>query len=437
MIAAPSSGCGLTTVCAAILRALCQGGRGAAGAKAGLDPGPTLLQSHATGRGAYNLDTWAMRPETRSALLADAYGDSDLLLIEGSDGLFDGDAAGLGATADLAEELTLPVVLLIDVQGLTHSIAPLIEGFARHRSTLPIATVILNRVAGPAHETLLRQALQPSGMPVLGAIPDAPELALSTTSEAFLDGAATVIARSLDLSALATLAQPVRLPAEPAEDPGLPPPGHHLAVAHDEAFAPLHPHLLDAWRAQGVALSFFSPLADEAPAPTADVIWLPGSPTPSGLTPETFDRLVQAQAFRTGLQGAAADRRHIYGEGSGFMLLGESLLDSKGLEHPLLGLLPLRFALPARRRLPGRQALTLSSPGLWGELGTRLRACAWEDAVLRWQGLGEPLFQAFTPLGDALGPAGLARDRVAGSLLRLVDRDIPRLNHIGRQKHER
>ncbi|MDF2096088.1 cobyrinate a,c-diamide synthase [Aquibaculum arenosum] len=423
MIAAPSSGCGLTTVCAAILHALCQSGRDAAGAKAGLDPRPTLLQSRATGRGAYNLDTWAMRPQTRAALLADAYGDSDLLLIEGSAGLFDGDAAGLGATADLAEELALPVVLLIDAQGLTHSIAPLLEGFARHRSTLPIVAVILNRVAGPTHEKVLRQALQSSGAPVLGAIPDTPELAISTASEAFLDGAAAVVARSLDLSALAALAQPVPLPAEPAEDPGLPAPGRHLAIARDEAFAPLYPHLLDAWRAQGVELSFFSPLADEAPAPTADVIWLPGSPAVSGLAPETFDRLVQAKAFRTGLQAAAADRRHIYGEGSGFMLLGESLLDSKGLEHPLLGLLPLRFALPTRRTLPGRQALTLSSPGLWGEFGTRLRACAWEDAVLRWQGLGEPLFQAFTPHGEALGPAGIARGSVAGSLLRLVDRN--------------
>jgi len=104
------------------------------------------------------------------------------------------------------------------------------------------------------------------------------------------------------------------------------------------------------------------------------------------------------------------------------MVLGESLTDAEGREHPMAGLLPLKTSFRERRLHLGYRRLVVSRPGPWGGFGAALRGHEFHYATVLWQGVGEPLFQVSDAAGRPLGPAGLAKGSVAGSFLHLVDR---------------
>lgn len=114
-----------------------------------------------------NFDPWAMRPELISANSALHRVGGRMLVIEAMMGLFDGAADGSGSPADLAALLNLPIVLVIDVSRMSHSVAAVVSGFANFRADIRIAGVVLNRVASERHEGMLRRALDAVRMPVL------------------------------------------------------------------------------------------------------------------------------------------------------------------------------------------------------------------------------------------------------------------------------
>ncbi|MEM9581001.1 MAG: AAA family ATPase, partial [Pseudomonadota bacterium] len=165
ILAAPSSGSGKTTVTLGLLRALKQRGIAVRGAKSGPDYIDPRFHEAACGRPCLNLDAWAMTPDRIRALAA----GTGTLIIEGAMGLFDGALPdGKGAVADVAKILQLPVVLVVDASKMAQSIAPLAAGFAAHDPDVFIAGVILNKIGSARHEKMLRRALKPTGLPVLG-----------------------------------------------------------------------------------------------------------------------------------------------------------------------------------------------------------------------------------------------------------------------------
>ena len=143
----------------------------------------------------------------------------------------------------------------------------------------------------------------------------------------------------------------------------MPPLGQHITVARDRAFSFIYPHVLDGWRKAGVEISFFSPLADEAPAADADAVYLPGG------YPELHAGQIAANArFLAGLRGAAAAGHPILGECGGYMVLGQALTDAEGQCHAMAGLLPVETSFAQRRlHLGYRRAATLAD----GPLGPR------------------------------------------------------------------
>jgi len=173
ILAAPSSGAGKTTVTLGILRALSRSGHAIRSAKSGPDYIDPQFHAAATGRPCVNLDAWAMTSERLKALAA---GDGDLI-VEGAMGLFDGAPPhGKGSTADLARTLDLPVVLIVDAKAMSQSVAALVRGFMAHDKRVKIVGVILNHVGSERHSDMLKTALTPLNIPVLGAIPRAPAL---------------------------------------------------------------------------------------------------------------------------------------------------------------------------------------------------------------------------------------------------------------------
>ena len=164
---------GKTTVATGLMAALRERGLVVGAAKVGpdfIDPGYHAL---AVGRPSRNLDAWMCGPESIPALAGRAGAGADVLVVEGVMGLFDGsgDPAGPAAsTAQVAGLVAGPVVLVVDAAAVGASVAAVVHGFATFDPSVGLAGVILNRVGSDSHEALLRAALEPVGVPVLGAL---------------------------------------------------------------------------------------------------------------------------------------------------------------------------------------------------------------------------------------------------------------------------
>ena len=433
VIAAPASGHGKTTVTLALLRALADRGLRVAPVKIGPDYVDPTFHARAARRDSLNLDPWAMRPATRAALIAGLAQEAELVIAEGVMGLFDGvDAIGGASTASLAVELGWPVVLVVDARGMAASIAPLVAGFLHHRADLRIAGVILNRVGGPGHGEILRAALADHlpHLPVLGMLVRDDAIALPSrhlglvpageiaAAERMIAHAADLVRDSVTLDALVALAAPTQIAAAPSDAPPLLAPlGQRIAIARDAAFLFAYPAQLSAWRRAGAALEFFSPLADEAPAATADAIFLPG-----GYPELHAGTLAAARRFADGMNKAAASSTTIYGECGGYMTLGTGLVDAHGARHAMLDLLPLETSFAARRLHLGYRDVTLCAAGALGAGGAAFGGHEFHYATILAEGEGERLFDARAVDGRGLGEIGRRRGSVAGSFVHLVDR---------------
>jgi cobyrinic acid a,c-diamide synthase len=427
IIAAPASGSGKTVLTLGLLRALSRQHPRIGAFKVGPDYIDPAFHAAAIGRPSFNVDLWAMRPGTVAQILRRLGDECDLIVGEGVMGLFDGAADGAGSTADVAALTGLPVILVVDVRGQAASVAALLRGFMSHRADVQIAGVIFNRVGGPAHESILRQAAAPLGLPVLGAVPREPAFALPDRHlglvqaaehgglEAFIGGAARRLEQSVQLDQLTELAAPVRMAGDGSAAAALPPLGQRIAVASDIAFSFAYPALLTGWRQQGAALSFFSPLADEAPAADANAVYLPGG------YPELHGgRLAAAEHFKSGLRVAAARGATIFGECGGYMAIGESLTDADGQTHAMAGLLPLATSFAERRLHLGYRQVAVKADCAIGAAGRSFRGHEFHYAtILREE--GDTLFEAENARGESVGPMGLRHGRALGSFCHLID----------------
>jgi cobyrinic acid a,c-diamide synthase len=190
---------------------------------------------------------------------------------------------------------------------------------------------------------------------------------------------------------------------------GLPPLGQHIAVARDRAFAFAYPHLLDGWRRAGATLTVFSPLADEAPDPSANAVYLPG-----GYPELHAGRLAANAAFLDGL------RRHgglVYGECGGYMVLGESLEDAGGTVHRMAGLLPVATSFARRERHLGYRRLRSLGGLPWPSL---LSGHEFHYSSIAAEGPAERLFAAADASGQPLAAIGHRRGRAMGSYAHVI-----------------
>ena len=429
LIAAPNSGSGKTLVTLALLRALRRGGTRVASLKIGPDYIDPAFHGAASGRACLNFDGWAMRAATRGGVLQRLSQDADLLIGEGVMGLFDGGPGGAGSTAEAARLTGFPVVLVVDAKGMGASAGALIEGFLRHDPGFELAGVLFNRVGGAGHARLLREAAERAGTRCLGCLPRSTDTQLPSRHlglvqaeeheelETLIEAAADWLTPHIDLAGLAALARPAALP-EGLAPPPLPPLGQRIAVACDRAFAFCYDAVLHGWRSAGAEVRAFSPLADEAPAPDCDAVYLPG-----GYPELEAGRLAANRGFLDGLRRAAADGARVYGECGGYMVLGEGLVDADGRHHAMAGLLPLETSFANRRLHLGYRHAALLSDGPLGPAGRGYRGHEFHYATVVREDGPPALFRLQDAGGHAHGQAGLVRGTVAGSFVHLIDGD--------------
>ena len=429
IIAAPHSGAGKTTVTLAVLAALRKRGVRVRAAKAGPDYIDPAFHAAVTDAASVNLDSWAMTGELLDALAARAAESADLLVIEGVMGLFDG-AAGpdrrRGATADLAAHFGVPVVLVIDVARQAQSAAAIVRGFATHDAAVQVAGVILNRVAGERHRTLVADALAALGVPVLGALPRDAALALPERHlglvqvgehpdlDSLIDRLAATAERHLDLDALIACGTAFKFTAPMSTAAALPPPGQRIALASDQAFSFVYPHLLAAWRGAGAEIVPFSPLADEPPPQDADSCWLPG-----GYPELHAETLAATRKFSAGLR-RFAETRPVHGECGGYMVLGESLEDKAGRRHAMTGLLGHSTSFAKPKLHLGYRTAQLLSDCLLGRRGMIVRGHEFHYASLLSAGSDEPFAELADSDSRMCEKTGGRRGRVTGTFFHAI-----------------
>lgn len=423
VVAAPSSGSGKTTVATGLMAAFSERGLAVSPHKAGpdyIDPGYHAL---ATGRPGRNLDAFMCGPELVAPLFAHGAAGCDLAVVEGVMGLYDG-AAGRGelaSTAQVAKLLRAPVVLVVDASSQSRSVAALVHGFASFDPQVRLGGVILNKVGSDRHEVMLREALEEAGMPVLGVLRRAPQVAtpsrhlgLVPVAERHTDALASVSALAsqvragCDLEALMALARTAppldceawspaaaltrgggltsASPASeaqgseggapgdgaaPADLGGAPGRRPVVAVAGGPAFTFSYAEHAELLTAAGAEVVTFDPLRDEAlPPGTAGLVI--GGGFPEMYAPE----LSANEPLRAAVAAFAAAGGPVAAECAGLLYLGRSL-DGK----PMCGVLDADARMSERLTLGYREAVAVSDSAL-ARAGTRLRGHEFHRTVI-------------------------------------------------------
>ncbi len=436
LIAAARSGAGKTTLALGIGRALARRGLRIRPVKSGPDYIDAAFHGAATGSSSLNLDGFAMPEPLLDTLAAGAAASCDLVLAEGALGLHDGVGRVTGRTgssADLAARFGWPVVLVLDVSGQGATAAALALGLARFDPRLSIAGVILNRVASERHHALIAEGFERIDLPILGVLGTETAIALPSrhlglvqaqeTAElsARLDRLSDLVESAIDLDRLLRLARPTTITLDPgtAGIRALSPPGQRIALARDDAFSFVYPHLLDGWREAGATILPFSPLADEVPPEDADACWLPG-----GYPELHAGRIAASHRFLAGLR-RFAQTRPVHGECGGYMVLGESLEDADGRTHPMLGCLPLSTSFAKRRLHLGYRTAHLTENSALGPSGSVLKGHEFHHSTLIPKPGAPPnLAEMFDYQGRSLGTAGHVVGLVSGTYFHVIAADL-------------
>lgn len=430
VISAPASGVGKTTLTLALARAYRNRGLSVQCLKSGPDYIDPAFHAVATGRASVNIDSWAMASDA-IAHLAGRGADADLVLAEGSMGLFDGVAtrgvSGTGATADIAEMMGWPVLLVIDPSGQAQTAAAVAAGLRDFRAGVQLAGVVLNRVASPRHEALVRSAMAGAGIPVLGALPRHAEIALpkrhlglvqaeeQVQIDGLIDEAARFVVEHVDLDAVLQSAR-AWSPQSAVRSLEITPPGQRIALARDAAFSFVYPHMLEAWRAAGAEIVTFSPLADEGPDADADVCWLPGG------YPELHAGRLASNTRFLGQLRAFAETRPVHGECGGYMVLGTALTDAEGTRHAMAGLLGLETSYAKRRMHLGYRLAELAVPMPGQGPGARLRGHEFHYSTIIAQP-DTPLAVVRDATGAIVAETGSRRGNATGTFFHLIAED--------------
>jgi cobyrinic acid a,c-diamide synthase len=449
VIAGTSSGAGKTTVACGLIAALRARGLRVQGFKVGPDFIDPSYHALASGRPGRNLDAFLCGPDLVAPLFRHGSAGADVAVVEGVMGLFDGVSGRgeLASTAHVAKLLRAPVLLVVDAKAMARSAAAIVHGYATFDRELQIAGVIFNRVGSDHHERLLREAVAPLGIPVLGALRRderlvAPERHLGLVpagereqrARAALATLAQAVRRDTDVAGIEALARAAPAAAGCPAWSAAPPPdgavaGARIAIARGPAFSFHYEENLELLAAAGADLQPFDPLHDEVLPRDCGALLLAGG------FPEVFGEQLAANApLRAQIAAFAAAGSPILAECGGLLYLCREL-DG----HAMCGAIPATARMTDRLTLGYREAVAATATP-WIDAGERVRGHefhystvrpldaprpAWElstRGVLRFEGIVAGALQAsFLHVHWAAHPRlALRFARAAGAAARLA-----------------
>lgn len=438
IISGTHSGVGKTTASFAVMAGLAERGFRVQPFKIGpdfIDPGYHRL---ATGRPSVNLDLWMMGPDQIRDNL-DRYGrTSDVVVLEGMGGLHDGEnGSDRGSAAWFARHLDLPVLLVLDVWGMTRSTAAVIRGFEDFDPRVRIGGFLLNRAGGYRHFEMVRQALpEEIRRRVVGYLPADDRLKVSERHLGLMtleeNPRAGVLRQeileqareTLDLDRLVQLFGIERRPRDRSEEIEIQrQAGVRLGVARDRAFCFYYLENLRLLEEAGAELVPFSPLEDsELPKDLAGLYI-------GGGYPESFPELLSAnQEMHRQIRDLASRGAPIYAECGGLMYLSEGLTDFEGRRYPMVSLLPLEVVMDRGYLAIRYVEIETLRPSILGRAGTRVRGQEFHQSRLLTRRMEPDAYRVADSQGE-VSTEGFASGSVLGSYIHLhfgSNREIPR-----------
>lgn len=374
VVSAVASGQGKTTVAAALARAYVRQGLRVRVFKLGPDYIDPMLHTAATGRPVYQLDGWMVGEAEVAQRLRAAAAASDVIVIEGVMGLFDGSPS----TADFAARYGLPILLVMGASGMAQTFGAVVQGLAQYRKDVQVYGVCANSVGSDYHARLLRESV-PADVQWLGCLHKEEALALPSRHLGLvpageqagvlerLDALAarweatgwTELPPAHDFSALPA-AEGLRRGREQEQVHSELLAGRRVAIARDDAFCFLYPANVDVLEEMGAELVFFSPVAgDDLPA--CDAVWLPGG------YPELHLSALEANtALRGSLRAHVEQDKPLLAECGGMLYCLDRLTDKKGSSATMAGLLPGTAVMQPKLAALGLQEVTLPEGVLRG-----------------------------------------------------------------------
>ena len=387
VVAGTTSGSGKTTIALGFMAALSRRGFRVAPFKVGpdfIDPGH---HTRIAGTVSRNLDGWMLTEAYNLSSFARHTETADVAVIEGVMGLFDGrdGKSEAGSTAEMAKQLKLPVLLVVNARSMARSAAALVQGFENFDRELTFAGVIFNNIGSHRHLQYLKEALQNHvHMPIIGGIPrhdtvTIPERHLGlftdtdhTLTDDRISQLAALVEENIDLDAfLRGLEDSSDFPISMKINSDMDRRSSdrvRIGVAQDNAFCFYYQDNLDLLTEAGAQIVFFSPLKDTSLPPELDGLYLGGG------YPELFaSQLAQNDQLREGIKRLSDAGMPIYGECGGMMYLGKAISDLDNVRYPMTNCFPLETRMLARLKSLGYREVRLVEDNLLGKSGQAIR----------------------------------------------------------------
>lgn len=378
IIAATQSGSGKTTIVSGILAALKNRGLKIQSYKIGpdyIDPG---FHEIASGRPSHNLDSWLVGEKKLAEIFLSTFQDSDIAIIEGVMGLYDGGKNGISSTAEIAKILNAPVILIIDAKSMGASAAAIALGFRDFDKEINFAGVILNRLGSESHEKMIRDALKKIDIKCFGAMKRdenfiLPErhLGLVPTAEnnfsAVIEKISSAVEKQINLDEILKLAENSELlHAKKNSSFLIPHSSLNIGVAKDEAFNFYYAESLRELEKLGAEIIFFSPLEDKFLPENIDGLILGGG------FPEMFAKKLEKNiSMREAIKNFS---KPIFAECGGYMYLMKSIKNFDGEIFEMCGVIPNRAEMTKKLQTVGYVEATLRKNCIIGAAGDKIHA---------------------------------------------------------------
>ncbi|MBN2060782.1 MAG: cobyrinate a,c-diamide synthase [Deltaproteobacteria bacterium] len=386
IIAALKGGSGKTLISLGLASAWKRKGRDVSVFKKGPDFIDSGWLTIAAGRDCVNLDFFMMTPSQITDSFLYNSDDSEISLIEGNRGVYDGlDSDGCCSTAELAKLLKSPVILVIDITMTTRTVAAIILGCQKFDPDLKIDGVILNRVAGKRQETIVRDSVEKyCELSVVGSIPKLneqlfPERHMGLVphqergqAEKAIIQARKIVEDNLDLDLIWKIAHhrdPLKISTVyPEPESALATEGHRprIGFIRDNCFWFYYPENLDHLRKLGADLIEIDSLNCKE-LPELDALYIGGG------FPETKAGILQSnKGFRESIKKAVDSGLPVYAECGGLIYMGEALIIN-GEKYQMTGVLPISFLMGHKPQGHGYTILEVKKENPYFPMGEILK----------------------------------------------------------------
>lgn len=375
------SGSGKTLITCAIMTALKNRGLKIASYKCGPDYIDPRFHEIVVETKAGNLDPFFMDKETMNYRISQQSKTSDLVVMEGVMGYYDGIGSTIeGSSWDIAVKTNTPAILIFNGKGMSITMLAQIRGILQFQKNHRIAGIILNQVTKATYENLKPQLEEQCEVPLIGYVPvlhqgtlESRHLGLVMPSEIKdikerLNQCAAELETTLNLDLLLTIAKNAESIQGEKPNYGKLTKSLNLAVAKDEAFCFLYRENLDFLREIGVTINYFSPLRDKELPKGTQALLLPGG------YPELYgETLEKNKEMRKLIKEQIQHGLPYLAECGGYLYLCEQLEDHLGQPRKMVGLFPYHGKKQSRLSQFGYIQLSTQRDGCFGPKGSEIR----------------------------------------------------------------